>query len=165
MENDIFELPPMIMFSEFGGDFSRFQEVVYQIFVRDFITHKSIFQGKLIALKKYPLVDDREYTFYHLTHDGKNEDERTPNINRYERIPWPRPLIENSNHKYLKVWRNNRKNKNRILIFHEDESYLVVLEDRSQYILLWTAYLVDNNHQKRKLLNEYNDYKKTETAR
>ena len=59
---------------------------------------------------------------------------------------------------------NKRGNSERILIFHEDESYLVVLEDRGKYILPWTAYLVEYENRKRKLMVEYQNYIKTKTA-
>lgn len=39
-----------------------------------------------------------------------------------------------------------------------------VMVDRKQYILPWTAYLVDYNNRKRKLLKEYEVYKNAETA-
>jgi hypothetical protein len=44
-------------------------------------------------------------------------------MRRMERIAWPRPMIDDSEHNYLKVWRNVRRcqdgTKNRILILHE----------------------------------------------
>jgi len=40
----------------------------------------------------------------------------------------------------------------------------VVLEDRGQYILPWTAYLVTYKNQRRRLMEEYEAYKNAETA-
>jgi hypothetical protein len=37
---------------------------------------------------------------------------------------------------------------------------LVILDDRKDYILPWTAYLVKGNTKLNKLLKEYNEYKK-----
>ena len=59
---------------------------------------------------------------------------------------------------------NTRKGKDRMLIYHEAEEYLVVLEIRQDYVLLWTAYPIERQHTKEKLLNEYEDYKKARTA-
>jgi hypothetical protein len=42
------------------------------------------------------------------------------------------------------------------------ERYLVVLEDRKKYILPWTAYLVEDDSRLRRLLDEYQRYKKQE---
>jgi hypothetical protein len=100
---------------------------------------------------------------------GNVEDERIPDMRRMERIAWPRPMIDNSEHNYLKVWRNVRRGqggtKNRILILHELECYLVVLEDRGDYILPWTAYYLRNSKELGKKIKEYNDYLKAENAK
>ena len=157
-------LPDIITLEEFNGVFAEFYEAVYLIFKNDFVVSKPIYRGKRLRLKKYPYIDGKEYTFYHFTHDGNVEHKRLPNLRRMERIGYPRPMIDSSTDPILKVWRNKRKNKERILIFHEEEKYLVVLEDRHDYILPWTAYYVEYKNRIRKLLKEYNDYIKTETA-
>lgn len=115
-------------------------------------------------MKKYPTVAGKEYTFYHFTHNGDIENEREPDLRRMERIGYPKPIIDWSEHEDLKVWRNKRGSKERILLFHEKERYLVVLEDRGTFILPWTAYIVNENHQVRKLMKEYEAYKKAEAA-
>ena len=164
MGNRYLELPDIITLEEFGGNFSAYFEAVYKIFKNDFVESRPVFEGKRIGLKMHPYIDGKEYTFYHFTHDGDIETERIPNLRRLERIPFPRPIIENAAHPYLKVWRNKRGRSNRILIFHENESYLVVLEDRDEYILPWTAYLVEENHRRQKLIAEFHAYKNAETA-
>jgi len=158
------QLPDKITLVEFGGSFESFHKAVYEIFKKDFVDSKPTFEGKKLKLKKYPIVDDKEYTFYHFTHDGENEDERQPNLRRMERIGFIKPMINNSKSEKLKVWRNKRGTKERILIYHEEESFLVVLEDRGEYILPWTAYYVEHNFRRKKLLAEYDEYIKTKTA-
>ena len=95
--------------------------------------------------------------------EGKVEADRTPDFRRMERIRWPKPVIENTeereNAPIVKVWRNVRsKNETRILLWVESEQYLVVLADRGEYILPWTAYQVTRPHQQRKLQKEYEKY-------
>lgn len=164
-----FELPDIIEINEFGGDFNRFLEAVYQIFKNDFVISKPTFQGVRLGLKKYPLVQEKEYTFYHMTHKGDVENERVPDLRRMERIAWPRPMIDNSGIECLKVWRNTRRGKggtkSRILILHEVERYIVVLDDRGDYILPWTAYLIEGSRQLQKHLKEYETYKTAEAAK
>ena len=159
---EVFDLPELIELNDFGGDFNIFLKKVYDIFKTDFVESKPIFRGKRLGLKKYPLIDNKEYTFYHMTHEGDIENERIPDLRRMERIAWPRPIIDDSEHPYLKVWRNVRRGKggtrNRILILHEAEKYLVILDDRKDYILPWTAYLVKGSKQLQKHLNEYKSY-------
>lgn len=161
---DVFELPSLITLEEYNGNFSAYFEAVYQIFKRDFVDSKPNFQGTRLGLKKYPLVDGKEYTFYHITHKGDVENNREPDLRRMERIRYPKPMIDNSTNMILKVWRNKRKGKDRILIFHESESYLVVLADRGNYILLWTTYYIKESNRKRRLLKEYETYIKAKTA-
>ncbi|CAN5181231.1 hypothetical protein BH23BAC3_BH23BAC3_22160 [soil metagenome] len=164
MSKDYFEVPDLITLENFGGSFEAFNEAVYEIFKTDFVDSKPTYRGIRLGLKAHPLQNGKEYTFYHFTHDGRDEQNRQPNLRRMERIRFPRPMIDDSDHPYLKVWRNKRGRNVRILIYHEAESYLVVLEDRGTYILPWTAYLVDRNHTKRKLMKEYEAYKKAEAA-
>ena len=160
-----FDLPGLVLLADFDGNFPTYIEAVYQIFKTDFVSSKPVFRGQRIGLKKYPLVDGKEYTFYHFTHSGTDEQHRVPDLRRMERIRFPRPMIEGSKHPYLKVWKNKRGTKNRFLIYHEAENYVVVLDDRGKYVLPWTAYIVDYPNQKRKLLKEYEDYRKNaETA-
>ncbi|HKL08973.1 MAG TPA: hypothetical protein VJ896_09370 [Bacteroidales bacterium] len=163
-EMEVFELPELIELSDFGGNFDTYLSAVYKIFKNDFIKNKPVFQGKRLGLKKFPLIEGKEYTFYHMTHEGNIENERLPDLRRMERIAWPRPMIDYSTHSYLKVWRNIRRGKggtrNRILILHEKEKYLVVLEERTNYILPWTAYLIKRSHQLGKHLKEYDSYNK-----
>lgn len=166
---DSIELPDIIELNEYRGDFSLFLEAVYQVFKKDFVTTIPIFQGVKLGLKKYPLIEGKEYTFYHMTHKGDVENERVPDLRRMERIAWPSPMIDNSGIECLKVWRNTRRGKggtkSRILILHEVERYLVVLDDRGDYILPWTAYLIEGRRQLQKHLKEYETYKMAEAAK
>jgi len=161
---DKLALPSIITLTEYMGNFPKYFEAVYQIFKNDFVDSKPNFQGTKLGLKKYPLVDGKEYTFYHMTHNGDVETSREPDLRRMERISYPKPMINNSTNSSLKVWKNKRKGKDRILIFHEAENYLVVLADRGNYILPWTAYYSEHENWKRKLLSEYEEYLKAKTA-
>jgi hypothetical protein len=166
---EVFSLPELIELNEYGGNFGEYLDAVYQIFKEDFVDSKPVFQTKRLGLKRFPLVEGKEYTFYHMTHEGDIEHERIPDLRRMERISWPRPLIDESEHPYLKVWRNTRRGKggtkDRILILHEKENYLVILDDRGNYILPWTAYLIRGRTQMQRHLNEYEKYKKAEAAK
>ena len=63
--------------------------------------------------------------------------------------------------KVRKVRKNERKGEDRICLWFESEEYIVILADRGEYILPWTAYMVDRSHRKRKLQREYERYWKT----
>lgn len=155
------ELPELILFEDYDNSWNDYLNALYAFFKRDFVVSKPLFRGKKLALKRHPLdPEGREVTFWHFISEGKNESERRPDFRRCERIKWPRHLIENETHEEIKVWENERRGEKRILLFNESESYLVILAQRKDYILPWTAYLVEQPRRKRKLLKEYDDYKK-----
>ena len=160
-DNEYLDLPDLIELSEFGGNFSEYLEAVYELFKQDFITKRPVYRGIRLGLKKHPQFEGKEATFWHMTSEGKDEATRTPDLRRMERIKWPAVLINHSEHPHLKVWENSRGTETNILIFHEDENYLVVLRKRREYILPWTAYFIEYTNRKKKLLKEYEDYIKS----
>lgn len=165
---EYFELPELITLEEFSGNFANYLEAVYEIFRNDYVKNKPVFQGRQLALKKYPMFHDKEATFWHMTSSGESEEERDPDLRRMERIKWSSKMINESEHPYLKVWRNTRPgNQESILIWHDAEKFLVVLRDRGEYILPWTTYVVDQPNRERRLMKEYKEFiasKKAETA-
>lgn len=164
MKNRI--LPQKIYLEEYGGDYHRYIDAVYALFEADFIRHKATFGSHRLNLKFNPLFQKRAYTFYHMTHKGEIETEREPDFRRCECMPWARPTIENVENWQLKFWRQSRKNSNnRICICLENENdvdYFVVLEVRSTYVLLWTAFVAERSHETTKKMREYKEWKSTE---
>lgn len=159
------QLPDLILFN---GDWHPYFLVVYKAFCEDFIDYKPSFRGKKLALKRHPLIDGKEYTFYHFSHSGVDENERTPDFRRCERIKYPRKIIENCDNWKLKIWNQDRNGKKRLCIWLELEDnmdYIVILDIRKNYILPWTAFVLEHQHQKNKKLKEYNEYKKQESLK
>ncbi|MCU7960324.1 MAG: hypothetical protein KZQ58_10075 [gamma proteobacterium symbiont of Bathyaustriella thionipta] len=151
-------LPPLVLFSDFGGDWESYLEAIYGYFKQDFVDSKPLFQGRRLGLKRHPLTQGKEATFWHMIQEGSVEEDRTPDFRRCERIRWPRPIIEHDADEAVKVWENQRRGEKRICLWFEQENYLVILADRGKYILPWTAYLVEQPHRQRKLLREYEAY-------
>ena len=154
-------LPPLVLFSDYNGDWDRYLNALYAWFKQDFIDRKPIFQGRRLGLKRHPLTHGKEATFWHMTSEGQDEASRTPDFSRCERIRWPRPVIENSEDTKVKWWVSVKRNEERIHIWLEDEDYIVVLADRKGFLLPWTAFLVNREHTRRKLTREYEAYWKT----
>lgn len=148
-------LPSLVLLSDYENNWHQYFEAIYQFFCNDFVTSKPHFDGKRFALKRYPMIKSKEATFWHIISEGEIEDERLPNLRRCERIRWPRPIIEAIKSEQMRCWKNQRKGEERILIALEDFSYVVVLADRGNYILLWTAYCVEREHTRHKLRREY----------
>ncbi len=151
-------LPDLILFNDYGGDWQSYLDAIYDYFKQDFVDSKPVFQGRRLGLKRHPLTHGKEATFWHLIQEGAVEEDRTPDFRRCERIRWPRPIIEHDADNTIKVWTNQRKGEQRICLWFEQESYLVILADRGKYILPWTAYLVEQPHRQRKLQKEYDEY-------
>jgi hypothetical protein len=158
-------LPTLVLFETYGGNWDHYLTALYDFFKKDFIDNKPFFRGVRLALKRHPVIQGKEATFWHLISEGKGEEERLPDLRRCERIRWPKPIIEHSDEATIKVWGNERKGEKRVCLWLEQEEYLVVLAERRGYILLWTAYLVKEKHRKVKLQKEYETYKKADAAR
>lgn len=157
--------PDIIELNGFGGDFKEYFRVVYSIFKGHFIDNSPTFDGIPVYAKKFPLTDGKYHrTFYHVTHEGEDENNRNPDFRRMERIRYPKFFADNHPNTELLVWIENIKNEDRIHIFNEEEGYLLVLAKRKKYLLLWTAFYIEHNHQKRKKIKKYNDYINAETA-
>lgn len=156
--------PELLYFEDYNGNFSDYFKAVYAIFESHFINSQPNFQGTKVSAQKFPLVDGIHRTFYHITHEGEDEQNREPDFRRMERIRFPKFCIENCPHEHLLVWKNQRGRDTRILIFNEQEGYLTVLTERKGYNLFWTAYYITSNRRKKNLVEEYEAYKKTKTA-
>lgn len=151
-------LPPVIDFNAHQWD--AFLELTYAIFQKDFVHSKPKFFGIPMRLKRHPVINGKEATFWHFISEGEIESERTPDIPRASRIPWVRPIIENADKfKALSTrvywWKTRRRNETRYLLALPDFSHVIVIADRGDYTLPWTHYPVLQEHRKRKLRKEF----------
>ncbi|GBD87040.1 hypothetical protein BMS3Abin03_00966 [bacterium BMS3Abin03] len=154
-------LPALVLLEDSEGNWTKYLELIYSYFKSDFIDSETNYRGIKIAIKKHPIRNNKEATFWHLITEGKEENNRTPDLRRCERIRWTKPIIEKIPEDSIKVWKNKRHSETRVCLWLEDAEYLVVLAERNNYLLLWTAYCVTENHRKRKLQKEYESYLKS----
>ncbi len=152
-------LPPLVLLGDCGGDWPRYLEILYSHFRHDFVDAKPSFQGVRLALKRHPVIDGKEATFWHFISEGEDEAERLPDMRRCERIRWPRPVIEQADGAVVKIWREPRGGETRIHLWVESADYLVVLAERKGYLLPRTAYPVERERQKEKLRKRWERYK------
>jgi hypothetical protein len=152
-------LPKLITLNDHEGDWRKYCEAIYEIFQRDFIDSKPVYATKRFALKRHPEYDGKAATFWHLISEGKVEEERTPDFRRCERIAWPKPIIEAIGNDNVCLWKNKRGRNERILIAVEDFSYVVVLDDREDFVLLWTAFYVEYPNRRRRMKQEYEKWR------
>ncbi|MCC7455240.1 MAG: hypothetical protein IT222_13810 [Crocinitomix sp.] len=156
--------PDLIYFEDYDGNFKSYFDAVYRIFSSHFLKSTPYFEGVRVTAPRYPEVDGLSRTFYHITHQGDNEQNREPDIRRMERIRFPKFKIENHPHAELLIWEKEMGRDIRIHILNVSESYLLVLNRRKDYLLLWTAFYIEHNHTLKKKLKDYEAYKKTKTA-
>jgi hypothetical protein len=158
-------------FVEFDGDWNKFDEYVervYAVFARDFndTATRPTFQGRRLGLKLPPTFQGKSATFWHFVTEGKDEEKRTPDRARCERIAWPKAMIAAAATMDGRVfsWLNRRPNGDRWLISLPDFSYIVVLADRGEYLLPWTAFCVEHDHRRRKLRAERDTWQRAQKA-
>ena len=164
MTTDLNWLPELVRLDTYNGNWDRYLEAIYNFFSKDFVADQPTYQGRKLALKRLPMYEGKEVTFWHIISEGGSEESRVPNLRRCERIKWPRPIIENCNDPDIKIWENLRNNEKRICILLDSADYLVVIARRRDFDLFWTAYPLTWPHQKRKLIKEYEAYIKANAA-
>lgn len=161
-------LPEKEHLEEYGNDWTSYEDALYSIFKKDFIDTAPNFEGKVVQIRKYPIEFGKEEAFFHVTcQDYTKTRNRSPDLRRCERIRWVRAFIENYNCNPnlcdlcdgIKLWSEPHKNTTRVHLLFEEEKYIVVLERRSSYCLLITAYYIDHGHVLEKKLKSYQTYK------
>jgi hypothetical protein len=172
MPNASLKLPPIVPLEVCGGDWEKYLALVYLKFQHDFVNSKPAF-SKPVQLKRMPVFKDKEATFWHIIqedlHDSngkKNEADRVPSLRRCERIAWPRAIMEayHRNDGSVLSWISRHGSEDRIQIVLLDFSYIVVVADRGDYVLPWTAYPIDHSHSREKFKKRYDDYQKSLAA-
>lgn len=151
-------MPPLVLLEDYRGDWEEYIEAIYDVFCTDIVDSTPSFRGAPIRLKRHPYLRDKEATFWHVTSEGKQEDQRLPDLRRCERVPWIRPMIEAGDSDRVLHWRNRRSAQWSSIFAVPDLSYVVVARDRGHYLLRWTAYCVEQRHSRDKLRREYESY-------
>jgi hypothetical protein len=143
-------LPDKVLRFGYPDDVS-FIAVCYAYFRADFVDGAPQFRNVRMGLKRLPIRDGKEATFYHMTTTGSDEANRTLDVDRCERIRWPRPIIENETDKDLRVWTERKRGENRIHLWHHAKDYVVVISERNGYFVPWTAFYVNYSNYRAKL--------------
>ncbi len=151
-------LPEKILRQTFQSDFD-FLKAVEEAYKNDFVRGIVCFRETPVKRKTYPTRHNGEdSSFWHITTCGYSENSRIRSYDRCERIRWPKAVIENEKDSLINVW---EEGKRLLLHFRLSESplsemdYLVILEKRNKYYVLWTAYPVDRKHTRQKLLKRF----------
>jgi hypothetical protein len=161
-------LPELCRLCDYDGDWTKYKEALYGYYTQDFIYSRPIYKGVALKVKREPINDGKHATFWHIIQSGDIECKRTPDMNRCERIRWPKPIIDECDKHKMLIWENERHDKGEkknICIFYTEADYLIILRKRDDGLYLWSAYPIDYGHRRRKLIKEYSEWiKKTRDA-
>jgi len=157
-------LPDIVSIDTYGGDWNKYLGVIYKIFKNDFIKTQPVYERKKVYAITRPIIEGKEWGFWHIISEGNVEDDRTPDFRRCERINWLKPIIKNSSFPEILIWIAKRKRRGghsnrRVHIWLKDFNYIIVLSVRKNHYLLITAFFTDRDHTRRKLLRECESYK------
>lgn len=134
---------------------------IFPIFRSTLWDKKASFKSVPITLKKRPFATldgiQYEWWFHHLiTKDSTLLPDREFCMPRAERIRFPRHYIDSVS--WLNVWFRKKKNEDRYYISDSAFDYLVILGQRSNYIVLLSAFPIDSNGYKQKMLQEHRNF-------
>ncbi|MDE6747462.1 MAG: hypothetical protein K2K21_00115 [Lachnospiraceae bacterium] len=158
-------IPQIIEIDDYDGNYEEYENAIYAAYQETFENQSFYWDGKPIQQKKHPMLKGKSGTFWHIISSGESEESRLPDLRRYERVTWPAHILSycKNNCDKILVWKNKRGSKSRILLWCQNIDYLVVLDERKDFCLFWTAYPVTYSHTKAKLLKEYTSYINTNT--
>ncbi len=156
------EMPELLTLADCGGNWEEYCTKVYDQFRLDFIASQPKYLGWWVRCRRDPIYEGKEAGFWHCVSEGRDEEARTPDLRRCERIRWVRAVLERSEiDPTIQRWSNVRGSEIRHLIWYREE-YLVVValktrrHDGFSYWQLVTAYCTNREHTKAKLRKERN---------
>ena len=144
-------LPPMI---NLDGSYEEIIERLYAIFRWDFIENKARHLGCDVAYNG--VIDEfsqgKVEGFWHvITRDDSSKTNRLIDFRRAERLPWPKPLMENPYHTQIKFFfydKGSSRKGIRHYIWLEDYKYVVILQRKKSHYIWITAFYVEEWKQK-----------------
>ena len=154
-----------------SGNYKKYLNELYVYFKEELLNADLRIKNLPVRFREYPPEGlDKEEAFYHLTCRNYSHkiDHRMPDFNRAERIRIIRAIIDN----FLKcekcilddscngilMWIEPFNNSNRIHLYLQEERYIIVLEKRTGYYLLITAFYVDNEEKHEYYISKYDRY-------
>lgn len=174
-ESKKLDLPELMLLEDYGGDFKLYDEAVYQIFIEHFKKSKPTFQGRRVLLRYKPYhEEEKDWNYSKLCCGGEDG---TNNIDplRMQRLAWIKHILEKCPCDQIKIYpekseviRSKRGKKkteiqDRLILLYEYDRYMVVLTDKKEYVVLWTAYKPREKYFANKL-KKYEEYIKNEAA-
>lgn len=165
------DFPDLIELNDYNGNYDDYENALLEVYERDLWNSGLTFNG----LNVVPRVHKRfelngkslDWTFVHFTSRGEIEEDRDLDLRRCERIGWVKPIIENASSDSVKIFENERRNKNNkpiksVVLWCEQANTKVVITKlkgkKSEYYIITTFYLVNKQTKIDSLNKEYKEY-------
>lgn len=147
----------------FHGKYDEYIEELYKIFVKTLKSGDLFFDNLPIKIRWNPSIDNKDRDFWHIITEGDNpNEERLHDFRRCERISWIRAIIENYTDPVVKIWKKAKTTGKgpvlRTYLLLEESNFIIVLENQKTCVFLITAFYIEHNNYKRRLLKEYEEY-------
>ena len=149
-------LPELIECDDFSK-YKEYEDLIYQVFIKEFVNQKNTFLNKRLEVTKKPLLNNKIDGFNHLIF---GHERKSPDFNRCARIKWPKAIIDEFN--------NNGKHKKDIKIYFkegayhlllEKEKYIIVIKDKKDYMLFITGFYIESDRYLKSKLKDYERFK------
>jgi hypothetical protein len=149
------------------GSFDEIISRLYCVFVSDIKKYDLRYRNLPIIFDSNKIDSEYEEGFWHIITRGK--DERYIDFKRAKRIPWIKPIIENSDHQNIVKWIESdvdRKGKKIIktYIWYREGKYLLVLKEIPRRYFLTTAFYVNGQRNDKYYYDKYNKAKKRDPS-
>ena len=147
---------------EFHGDWRIYVDEIYEVFCNS-VAHANLsFRGLKISCQYRPEYQGKHFGFWHMISENldknQSEDDRVPDMRRCERITWVAYLIQHAEaSNEITWWENTRGRDTHVVIWHEQENFVVILAKRQDYYLLKTCYCAEE-HRRRTFIKERAEY-------
>ncbi|MCX5991269.1 MAG: hypothetical protein NTZ04_02910 [Chloroflexi bacterium] len=145
---DLFPVDPWI---------STTYEALYRLFQKDFVESQPVYKGQTVWI--FPEKEDgKEKIFWHLTtRDEKEAGERLPDLRRSERLPWVRPMLNQTERPEALAWDYEEGDGTvKTYVWLENYDFVVILKkypNTSRRLI--TSFWVEYGNAKTKLRKKY----------
>ena len=155
-------LPERITFQEYNGDWFKYIEDLYLVYMRTLVYERAKYEDKPVLTNQEPMRNGKEETFWHII-EGRTGKKTSTDFNRCACVPWIRPIIDSCDMQDIKIWMaehraEKRKKRLRLYIALADFSYLITLTPRPGRYYLVTAFPVEYPSQRKKKRREYDEW-------
>lgn len=139
MNNQPLLLPDIL---DLAGEWPATLEKLYNVFRESFKDNITYYKGMRVVYDNRVLEGDKEEGFWHLITEV-NSGDRIPDYNRAEKLPWIKPIIENSTDSQVKEWDYLEGSGHiRTYLWLENSEYAIILEKGTKRKRKGMVYLI-----------------------